>query len=196
MTGALPVEGAGRGFAAPALMAALALGAPQILTADPVARLGALPDTNATAVLDIRAEADCLAGSLPEARCLPAEWVLDGGTGRTIGFSPLRWLLGTLGLTGGETLVIYDGAESPSPEAWAMAALVHLAGQAEVAVFEGRAEMGRGGWPRAFTREAVFTAPMRLEAMTLNAAGTAPTLAALASFAQGRATTVAFAPGT
>lgn len=177
-------------------MAALVLIVPETLAANPVARISTMPEASAVAVLDIRAEADCLAGSLPDARCLPATWVLDSGTDRAIGFSPLRWLLGTVGLTGRETLVIYDGAENPTKEAWAVAALVHLAGQSEVAVFAGRAETGRNGWPRAFSREEVFTTPMRLASMTLDGEGTGPTVAALLDFAQGRAATVAFAPDT
>ncbi|GGD22026.1 hypothetical protein GCM10011358_03130 [Sinisalibacter lacisalsi] len=193
---ARPSSGKGAGSAAPALLAALTLGAPGALSADPVSRVGALPETGAVAVLDIRAEADCLAGSLPDARCLPAAWMLDDGAGRAIGFSQLRWLLGTVGLSGRETLVIYDGAEKPTNEAWAVAALVHLAGQAEVSVLEGRAETGRNGWPRAFSREQVFTAPMNLAAMTLDAEGAGPTVAALSDFARGRVATVAFAPET
>jgi len=184
------------GIAAAALMAALVLGTPEGLAANPVSQISTPPEAGAVAVLDIRAEADCLSGSLPDARCLPAAWFLDDGTGRTIGFSPLRWLLGTVGLTGGETVLIFDGAETPSPEAWAVAALIYLAGQAEVAVLEGRAETGRNGWPRAFSREEVFTAPIRLDAMTLNAEGTGPTVTALEGFAQGRAEKVAFAPAT
>jgi len=191
---ARPLSGMGGGGAAPALLAALTLGVPGALPADPVSRVGTLPETGSVAVLDIRAEADCLGGSLPDARCLPAAWILDDGTGRAIGFSPLRWLLGTVGLSGRETLVIYDGAATATDEAWAVAALVHLAGQAEVSVFEGQAETGRNGWPRAFSREQVFTAPMQLAAMTLDAEGTWPTVAALSDFARGRAATVAFAP--
>jgi hypothetical protein len=191
-----PVKHGGSGFVVSAVLAAFALGAPDSLAADPVMRVTALPQTDTVAVLDIREESECLAGSLTDARCLPAAWVLDDGTGRIIGFSPLRWLLGTVGLSGQETLVIYDGAESPTMEAWAVAALIHFAGQRQVAVFDGPAETGRNGWPRAFSREEVFSAPIRLAAMTLDARGTGPTTATLADFAQGRAAQVAFAPGT
>jgi hypothetical protein len=196
MGSARPFLGGITGVAGPAVMAALALGVPGEAGANPVARIGTMPQSDTVAVLDIRAEADCLAGSLPDARCLPAQWFLDDGTGRVIGFSPLRWLLGTVGLTGRETLVIYGGSDSPSQEAWAVAALIHLAGQAEVAVLDGPAETGRNGWPRAFSRENVFVAPIRLAAMSLDESGSRPTVGALAEFAQGRTELVSYGPDT
>lgn len=145
---------------------ALAMGTAFPLAAQPIE----ITDVVATdaRVIDIRAEDDCLAGSLPGARCLPAPWLLDGGDGAPIGFHALRWLLGTVGLTGREPLVVYAGPEGATDDALAVAALAYLAGQNTVSVHDGAAaETGPGGEGRSFSREAVYTAPMRTGSMRI-----------------------------
>jgi len=142
-------------------------------------------------VLDIRAEDTCLESSLPDARCLPADWLLASESGDVIGFHALRWLLGTVGLSGDETLAIYAGPDGSVADAWAVAALAYLAGQADVAVIaDASAETG-DGWPRSITREAVYVAPMRIAAMT-TAPDTRPLRGQLTDFALGEIDHVAF----
>lgn len=184
-----------RGCSAAVLLAALAFSAAQPGQAQPVTATAFQPRAGATAVLDIRAEDACLERSLPEARCLPAPWLLADETGNPIGFHALRWLLGTVGLSGNEPLAVYAGPDGPTPDAWAVAALAYLAGQADVAVIAGASPETGDGWSRSLTREAVYVAPMRIEAMTLATGTTRPVRDQLVDFAQGRADLVAFAPG-
>lgn len=162
--------------------------------AQPVAVVSTLPDAPDLAVIDIRSEADCLKASLPDARCLPGDWLIDAGGTEAIGFHALRWLFGTVGLSGGETLALYPGPDGPTRDSWAVGALAWLAGQREVVLLEGGAT-GRNGWPRNQNREAVYVAPMRVAAMSVGG-GAGSLRDRLADFAQGRAETVAFAPDT
>ena len=178
-------------MAAPACVAAMMFAGAGVAQPVPLAEFG---DLGEVAVIDVRAEADCLKGSLPDARCLPAEWLITADGAEAIGFHALRWLLGTVGLTGDETLALYPGPDGPTPDAWATAALAYLAGQSEVLMLAG-GTTGRNGWPRGQTREEVFTAPMRVAAMTVDDSG-ALLRDQLAGYAQGRAETVAFAPDT
>ncbi|MEZ5767137.1 MAG: hypothetical protein R3D80_05265 [Paracoccaceae bacterium] len=150
-----------------------------------------------TAVLDIRDEESCLASSPPGARCLPAEQMLTGADGAPIGFHALRWALGTLGLTGAETLVIYQGDTVAPEDARAAAALVYLAGQAEVLVHAGPAlETDVGGDGRAPWREVVYTAPMRTGEMTIAAAPAGSLRDRLSDFATGGGSVAFAAPGS
>lgn len=170
------------------LLLALALAATP-LAAAPVQRVSALPEN--ARVIDIRAEAACARASLPGARCLPADW-LFAAEGGPIEFGALRWLLGTLGIDGSETVVIYPAEAS---EALASAALLYLAGQSAVVVYAGTAALEDSGKTRNFSREAVFTAPMRLGALTAAAATPeTPLTARLTAFARGLTDTVAFGP--
>ena len=111
-------------------------------------------------VIDIRNIKSCLAGSLPHARCLPVGHFIDP-TGKVIGFHALRWLLGTVGLKGDETiLVIGDDREDTQR----VGALLHRAGQHRVRMFDkpfSAAASAPSGAPRSLSRETVFTAPMR-----------------------------------
>lgn len=186
MGSARPRRASECGLAAPALVAALIYAGAGV--AQPVAPISEMPSSESVAVLDIRDEDSCLDGSLPDARCLPASWLFDEA-GNAISFHALRWLLGTVGLTGRETLVIYPGPDAPTPEDWAAAALVYLAGQAQVALLEGVSPGTGNGWPRSFSREAVFTEPMRVAALTTDADAT-PLQTRLAGFARGQAETV------
>jgi hypothetical protein len=173
---------AGPGALALALVATPLAGAP-------VAQVSALPE--AAQVLDIRAEDTCARASLPGARCLPAGW-LFAAEGGPIDFGSLRWLLGTLGLTGAETLAIWP---ADMPGAFAVAGLIQLAGQRAVVVYDGPTAPAGRGETRSFSREAVFTAPMRTGALTVAGAAPATPLAArLDAYARGLTETVAYGP--
>jgi thiosulfate/3-mercaptopyruvate sulfurtransferase len=115
---------------------------------------------SAIRVIDVRALKTCEQASLPGARCLPAA-DLFAAEGRPIDFHTLRWLLGTIGLSGQERVLVV--AAKPS-DAAAVGALLVLAGQRAVAVLDRPVAIpagAQGGSDRAITREAVFTAPMR-----------------------------------
>ena len=170
------------------ILLALALAATPLCAA-PVERVTAL--TENARVIDIRAEAACAQASLPAARCLPAGW-LFAAEGGPIDFGALRWLLGALGLDGSETVAIYP---AEAPEALASAALLYLAGQSAVVVYAGTAALEDSGETRSFSREAVFTAPMRLGALALTATTPeTPLMARLTAYARGLTDTVAFGP--
>jgi hypothetical protein len=117
-------------------------------------------------VIDVRAEKACTQASLPGARCLPASELFDA-EGAPVSFHVLRWLMGTIGLTGNEpVLIVADDAA----DAAAVGGLLLLAGQDKVAVLDGSAAIpagAPGGNPRSMTREAVFTAPMRDRLLTM-----------------------------
>jgi len=81
--------------------------------------------------------------------------------GRPVDFHALRWLLGTIGLSGAERALVV-GANSA--DAGAVGALLFLAGQRDVAILDQAptvAPGARGGTSRSMTREDVFVAPMR-----------------------------------
>jgi len=111
-------------------------------------------------VIDLRDAESCLAGSLPQARCLPVGHFIHP-TGTVISFHALRWLLGTVGLKGGETvLVVGDNAD----DTLKVGALLHRAGQHRVRVFDkpfSAPASAPSGAPRSLSRETVFTVPMR-----------------------------------
>lgn len=113
-----------------------------------------------TRVIDVREEQACAKASLAGARCLPAAELFDGN-GQPATFYVLRWLLGTIGLTGHEqVLVVADNAA----DAAAVGALLFLAGERHVAVLDRPVAVPDGapaGNARSITREAVFTAPLR-----------------------------------
>jgi hypothetical protein len=142
-------------------LAALSLALP--LAAQPVSRIDTPPE--GAAVIDIRDETACLRASLANARCLPAAWILGADGNTPVGFHALRWLLGTVGLSGAEPVVVYAD-ETGADAAWAVGALAWLAGQAEVHVFEGESEEITRGESRSLSREVVYTAPMRLRDLT------------------------------
>ena len=169
------------------------------LAAEPIATIESGADVALPgdyAVLDIRDEDTCFLGAPPNTRCLPAEQLLYSDAGAPLGFHALRWALGTLGLTGDETLVIYPGDEVAREDALAAAALLYLAGQAEVLVHEGPAlEIRDGAQVRALWREVIYTAPMRTGEMTVAAAPAGSLRDRLRDFATGGGA-VAFVPGS
>lgn len=170
---------------------ALAMGAAFPVAAQPVGTTATVAQD--ARVIDIRSQDECHSGSLPGARCLPAAWLLAGDDGAPIGFHALRWLFGTVGLTGRETLIVYSGAQGVTDDALAVAALAHLAGQDRVFVHDGAAgDTAAGGESRSFSREAVYIAPMRTDLMAVSDE-TGPLRDRLAGFARsGR--TVGFSP--
>lgn len=180
--------------------AALAIWLSAAATAGPIAVIEsgvdvALPE--GYAVLDIRDEDRCFLGAPAHTRCLPAGQLLYADAGEPLGFHALRWVLGTLGLTGAEPLVIYRGDDgAPRDDALAAAALLHLNGQAEVMVHEGPAlEVRDGARVRALWREVIYTAPIRTGEMMVLGAPAGTLRDRLKSYAEGGGR-VAFAPGS
>ncbi len=124
-------------------------------------------EAEAAAVLDVRDRKVCETASLPGARCLPLRDFF-GPRGRLASFKDIRWLLGTVGLTGAETVAV--AAATPS-RAETAGAILWLAGQAEVRIVPEPVAAGddAGGRSRSLTREAVFTAPMRDDRLVTHA---------------------------
>lgn len=124
-------------------------------------RLVNKPDGTAyNRVIDIRDLKDCEHSSFPQGRCLPADNFVDP-TGRVISFHALRWLLGTVGLSGSESVLVVG--DKPGA-VQAVGALLFLAGQKQVDVLQApfAPELNtHSGGGRSLSREAVFTAPMR-----------------------------------
>ena len=113
-----------------------------------------------TRVIDVRDQGACEKASLPSARCLPAADLFERD-GLPVDFHTLRWLLGTIGLTGNESVIV---AGTDPANAAAVGALLFLAGQRAVAVLKQPLTVpanAEGGSARGLTRETVFTAPMR-----------------------------------
>jgi len=153
-------------------------------------------------VLDIRALELCSVSSLPQARCLPVDNFVNP-TGGTIGFHALRWLLGTVGLSGKEQVLLIG---SKSQDVQAVGALLYLAGQKQVTMldvpFEPQVDASRvtfRGEARSISRETVFTTAMRDALLVTPDQRTASTHINLAQFAAAAGhgdTQARFAPGT
>jgi len=126
------------------------------------------PKEDGVVVVDTRPLADCRAKSLAGARCLPADDFL-GPHRRLPDARDILWLLGTAGLSGGETVLVVG--QDPTARDF-VAGLLWLAGQRSVQVLalpvahvlDGNAAPGR---ERGMIREAVFEAPMRDGALVL-----------------------------
>lgn len=113
-------------------------------------------------VVDLRGEVDCTTASLPGARCLPLEYFIRS-EGEVIDFHALRWLLGAVGLRGDE-LVLVVGSDARGSRG--VASLLHSVGQYHVAVYVGPfnpSADAKPGEARSFSRETVYTAPMRID---------------------------------
>jgi len=148
-----------RMFCGAAMLAAVA-GAPAYAAGGAIAFIDQTRIDAQTRVVDVRDGKACERASLAGARCLPAADLFAVG-GRPVGFHTLRWLLGTIGLSGNERVVVV--AAEPG-DAAAVGALLFLAGQREVAVLDRPVTISAGapgGGNRNITRETVFTAPMR-----------------------------------
>lgn len=78
--------------------------------------------------VDARPESACIGQSLAESVCLPVELFVSA-EGRLANLRDIRWLLGALGMTGGEiALVISDDPQRRD----IVAAVLYLAGQRKV----------------------------------------------------------------
>ena len=126
------------------------------------------PDTTGTFILDVRSEAECERASLAGASCLATNRVL-GPNRRLPNVSGLLWLLGTVGLTGDEHVVIVGDSDEDKTF---MAGLLYLTGQKKITVMTQRlselksAAMAPGA-ARSRTRQKVFQAPMRDDSVIL-----------------------------
>ncbi len=142
-----------------ALLAVMAV-APAAAATDSFAFVAQPTLDSATRVVDVRDDSACTKASLTGARCLSAAALFDN-KGRPVDFHTLRWLLGTIGLSGEERVLVV-GADAG--KAAAVGALLYLAGQRHVTVLDRPVALpaaAQGGSERNITREAVFTAPMR-----------------------------------
>jgi thiosulfate/3-mercaptopyruvate sulfurtransferase len=146
-------------FCGAALLAAVAV-APAAASTDALSFVDRPAIDSHTHVIDVRAQAACEKASLAGARCLPAADLFEAD-GRPVDFHTLRWLFGTIGLSGHERVLV---VAADAGSAAAVGALLFLAGQQDVAVLDRPVAIAAGapgGSDRNITREAVFTAPMR-----------------------------------
>lgn len=130
------------------------------LSADDLMSVAHVQDARQTHVIDTRDVEACEGASLPGARCLPMNNFVDG-TGNPIGFHALRWLLGTVGLSGSEHVLIIGNTPE---ETRTVGALLYQAGQMQVSMLNTpfvATENTPGGETRSMSREVIFTAPMR-----------------------------------
>jgi thiosulfate/3-mercaptopyruvate sulfurtransferase len=119
-----------------------------------------------TIIIDVRAQQLCLKGSLSGARCLPASDFF-GPHGRLVNFPDLSWLLGTVGLSGSEHVLVVGN--SPMKRDF-VAGIIYLAGQQKVTILsvsfaelEANSIDFSAGEKRANTRYAVHSRPFRAE---------------------------------
>lgn len=114
-------------------------------------------------VVDARPLADCVAGSLGGARCLPASEFVDS-KGRLAPWREIVWLFSTARLTGDETVLVM--AER-NEDFLLVAGLLHLAGQKQVYVAVQQASTllrhlaAAPGTSRDFARQVAYTARFR-----------------------------------
>ena len=121
-------------------------------------------------IIDVRQLDKCEKASLPGAHCLPLRDVL-GPHKRLANISGLLWLLGTVGLSGFEhVMVIGDRARDRD----FMAGLLYIAGQKKTTILEtvisnnsALANRLEAGTVRGRTREKVFQASMRSQLVVL-----------------------------
>lgn len=132
--------------------------------AEDFAYVRAAADAPGAVVVDARPLADCREKSLAGARCLPAADFL-GPHKRLPSARDLLWLLGTAGLSGGESVLV-AGQDAVARDF--VAGLLYIAGQRRVQVLVepvARVLAAGGdhsaGRERGMIREAVFEAPMR-----------------------------------
>ncbi len=119
-------------------------------------------------VIDVRANELCEKASLSGARCLPANSFLTRSE-ELANFSGILWLLGTIGLTGKEhVLVVGDSREDNE----FVAGVLYLAGQHRIsillpAISSLKTMNLQPGESRSKTRENVFQSLMRDQALIL-----------------------------
>jgi len=122
-------------------------------------------------LVDARTIEQCLALSVSGARCLPAN-TFFAEDGRLASFYDISWVLGTLGLSQNDKLLVFaDKAESRD----AVAGLLFLSGQLGVWRWTGKMEslqdaLGKGsGQVRGITRKRVYTGTTRGSLMVFDA---------------------------
>ncbi|MEW6133683.1 MAG: rhodanese-like domain-containing protein [Pseudomonadota bacterium] len=116
-------------------------------------------------VVDARPLADCVAGSLGGARCLPASEFVDS-KGRLAPWREIVWLFSTAHLAGDETVLV---VAERNEDCLLVAGLLHLAGQKQVYVAAQPARTllrhlpSAPGTPRDFARQMAYKARFREE---------------------------------
>ena len=116
-------------------------------------------------LIDARTEKVCIENALADAICLPTERFI-GTYGRIANMRDIRWLLGALGLTGAETVIVF--ADDPQRRD-TVTAVLYLAGQKKlIRVIEPVSRLlEHGGLRRgnsriaALFRISVFEVPVR-----------------------------------
>jgi len=134
-------------------------------------------------VIDVRDLQSCAQASLPGARCLPIRSLVSPTDG-LVGFHALRWLLGTVGLSGAQTVLVI-GANARDVRT--VGALLYLAGQRRVRLLDkpfAPQSDDPGGVARSLSREVVFTEPMRDKRLLINRQSGGAPYTDLASFAE------------
>ncbi|TVT47905.1 MAG: hypothetical protein FHK82_17940 [Sedimenticola thiotaurini] len=99
-------------------------------TASSVQFIERIPDGNELRVLDTRPVAECEQQSIKGARCFSVGDLL-GHSGRLPSQRDITWMLGTLGLSGSETVVVVG---SPGDTRDFIAGVLYLAGQGKVLI--------------------------------------------------------------
>ncbi len=118
-------------------------------------------------VLDVRPAPLCAKRSLAGARCLPAVDFL-GPHDRLAGFASIAWVLGSAGLSGGQSVLVVG--DDPRRRDF-VAGLLYLMGQARVSVLTRRLKAAglpfAPGEERAMTRQVIWRAPARAGSLVL-----------------------------
>lgn len=136
--------------------------------ADTVISYTSVPQAHGGFIIDTRSSGHCEKASLDGARCLAARDFF-GPHKRLANFSGVLWLMGTVGLTGNEHVLVI-GDKSPAKEA--IAGLLYLAGQRKITVLKPavsslpNANM-KPGIGRSKTREKIYQAVMRADHIVL-----------------------------
>ncbi len=125
-------------------------------------------NTKSHIVIDVRAYELCEKASLSRARCLPANSFLTR-SGALANFSGILWLLGTIGLTGAEHVLVVGGNRE---EKEFVAGVLYLAGQRRISILMPAISslatvVLQAGERGSKTRENVFRSLMRDQALIL-----------------------------
>lgn len=144
------------------------------IQSDPVLRyVSVVPKTPELFIVDTRAQQRCEHNSLAGAHCLPASDLI-GPHGELPGFADIYWLLGTLGITGSEHVLVI-GHDRMARDY--VAGILYLCGQARISVLNANIDellasrnyKTASGTPRAILRLRIFKAVMRDQALILPA---------------------------
>lgn len=130
--------------------------------------IAGLPQENVQ-LIDVRDQQSCLDDGINMALCLPAS-TIKTESGEIPSFYHINWLLGTAGLDGSETLLVFSDNEF---DLYLVSGVLHLAGQQEIILWSGKPGQlqqiyGAGsGRVRGNTRHSIFAARMRDELITM-----------------------------